>query len=83
MAVIQKILENRILIHLFPKQKVVDVGKLISFRNLLVREVKWFVLQTTSAPFDFFFFFFPPVQNNLAIYTLDSDNSLSYILTLS
>ena len=32
-------LENRILIHLFSKQKVVDVGKQISFVNLLVREV--------------------------------------------
>ena len=34
--VVQKILKNRILIHLFPKQKVVDVGKLISFGSLLV-----------------------------------------------
>ena len=32
---VQEILENKILIHLFPKQKVVDVNKLICFRNLI------------------------------------------------
>ena len=35
---------------LFLKQKMVDVGKLISFEILLVGEVVWFVLPTTSAP---------------------------------
>ena len=30
--------------------KMVDVGKLISLGNLLVRKVTWFVLTTTSAP---------------------------------
>ena len=49
MAVIQKNLENRILIYLSPEQKVMDVGKLISFGDLLVWEVTWFVHLTTSA----------------------------------
>ena len=29
------------MILLFPKQKVVDVDKLISFGNLLVKEITW------------------------------------------
>ena len=37
------------LIPLVPKTKMVDVGKLISLGNLLVRKVMWFVLTTTSA----------------------------------
>ena len=44
-----KILENRILIHLFWKQKVVDVDKLISFGKLLVRKVTRFVPSTMPA----------------------------------
>ena len=32
-----------------PETKMVDVGKLISLENLLVRKVMWFVLTTTSA----------------------------------
>ena len=32
-----------------PETKMVDVGKLISLRNLLVRKVTWVVLTTTSA----------------------------------
>ena len=35
-------------ISLVPKTKMVDVGKLISLGNLLVRKVTWFVLTTTS-----------------------------------
>ena len=34
---------------LVPETKMVDVGKLISFVNLLVRKVMWFMLTTTSA----------------------------------
>ena len=37
-------------IPLVPETKMVDVGKLISLENLLVREVMGFVLTTTSAP---------------------------------
>ena len=33
---------------LVPKTKMVDVGKLISLRNLLVRKTTWLVLTTTS-----------------------------------
>ena len=36
-------------IPLFPKTKMVDVGKVISLENLLVRKVTWFVLTMTSA----------------------------------
>ena len=36
-------------IPLVPETKMVDVGKLISLGNLLVRKVTWFVLTTTSA----------------------------------
>ena len=34
---------------LVPETKIADVGKLISFGNLLVRKITWFVLITTSA----------------------------------
>ena len=37
-------------IQLVPEKKMVDVGKLISLGNLLVRKLTWFVLTTTSAP---------------------------------
>ena len=37
-----------VMIHLFPKQKVADIGKLISFRNLLVWEITCLVTPTTS-----------------------------------
>ena len=37
------------LIPLVPETRKVDVGKLSSFGNLLVRKVTWFVLTTTSA----------------------------------
>ena len=36
-------------IPLVPETKMVDVGELISLRNLLVRKVTWLVLTTTSA----------------------------------
>ena len=39
------------MIHLFPKQKVVDIGKLTSFGNLLDREITCLVFPTTSAHF--------------------------------
>ena len=35
-------------IPLVPETKMVDIGKLISLENLLVRKVTWFVLTTTS-----------------------------------
>ena len=34
---------------LVPETKMVDVGKLISLRNLLARKTTWLVLTTTSA----------------------------------
>ena len=37
-------------IPLVPETKMVNVGKLISLENLLVRKVTWFVLTTPSAP---------------------------------
>ena len=37
-------------IPLVPETKMVDVGKLTSLGNLLVRKVTWFVPTTTSAP---------------------------------
>ena len=33
-----------------PETKTVDVGKLISLENLLVRKVTWLLLTTTFAP---------------------------------
>ena len=38
------------MIPLIPKTKMVDIGKLISLRKLLVRKITWFVLATTYAP---------------------------------
>ena len=38
------------MIPLVPETKMVDIGKLISLGNLLVRKVMWFVLTTMSAP---------------------------------
>ena len=35
--------------HLFPKQKVVNISKFISFGNLLDREITCLVFLTTSA----------------------------------
>ena len=37
-------------IPLVPETKMMDVSKLISLENLLVRKVTWFVLTTTSVP---------------------------------
>ena len=37
-------------IPLVPETKMVEIGKLISLENLLVRKVTWFVLTTTSVP---------------------------------
>ena len=38
------------MIPLVPETKMVDIGKLISLRNLLVRKVTWFVHTTMSPP---------------------------------
>ena len=38
------------MIPLVPETKMVDIGKLISLKNLLVRKVMWFVLTTMTAP---------------------------------
>ena len=35
---------------LVPETKMMDIGKLISFGNLLVRKVTWLMLSTTSTP---------------------------------
>ena len=40
-------------IPLVPETKMVDIGKLISLKNLLVKKVMWFVLTTTSTPLIF------------------------------
>ena len=69
---------------LVPETKMVDVSKLISLRNLLVRKVIWSVLTTTSATLILYC--------DLPIYTLvfqqlilsistHSDNTLSYPAT--
>ena len=36
---------------LVPKTKMADIGKLISLGNILIRNVMWLVLTTTSAKF--------------------------------
>ena len=85
MVVIQKkILENRILILLFPKQKIVEVDKLISFGNLLPGKSRDLCSQLCPH------LWFCPAQNKRCVWNrprdmvndihLTSDNSLSYIL---
>ena len=79
---------------LVPETKMVEVGKLISLWNLLVRKVTWLVLTTTSATFCFVHLE-PTVWQGLPIYILvfqeltllhcdlQRQNTLSYILTSS
>ena len=52
---------------------MVDGGKLISFRYLLVRKVTWFMLPTTSAPLIFY-----PAQNKRCVWSRPRDK-VNYI----
>ena len=70
----RKILENRILIHLFPKQRW------WTSVNLLVRKVTWFMLTTTSTPLILSRAKQTVYLDYLYILTT-SNNSFSYILT--
>ena len=80
---------------LVPETKMADVGKLISFGNMLVRKVMWLVLTTSSATLVSshafgadcmtriaYIYSRPPSTHSLTFFTSsDSTLSLSYILT--
>ena len=56
---------------LVTETKMVDVGKLLSLENLLVRKITWFVLTNTSATLIFFpAHLEPSTWQGLSIYTL-------------
>ena len=63
---------------LVPETKMVDVGKLISLGNLLVRKVSWLVLTTTSTTLILSRTFGADRMTRICIYTLSfSKNSHS------
>ena len=68
---------------LVPKTKIVDVGKLISLGNLLVRKVTWLVLTTTSPTWIFSYAFGADYMSRIAyVYSrLPSTHSLTLWLT--
>ena len=69
-------------IPLVPETKMVDVGKLISLENLLVRKVTWFVLTTTSTSLIFNLHIWSRPHDKDFLYIISSSkNSLSHILT--
>ena len=74
---------------LVPETNMADVGKLISFGNLLVRKVTWLVLTTTSVTSILSNDFGADCMTRIALYTLvfqelilsistHRDNTLSY-----
>ena len=61
---------------------MVDIGKLMSLENLLVRKVTWFVLTTTSAPLIFIPHIWSRPHDKDCLYILSSSKNLfSHILT--